>query len=87
MDAYYHVQPGMTAQHLKDIYGPPIRITTMDNHVQIYEYIERFTMGPAGATTVEARRYYFYVTDGKISGKRVVIANQPSFEPQLNELP
>lgn len=87
MESYYEIQPGMSADHLVSIYGQPISKTQMDNGTMVYVYQERLTMGTANSVTVSAKRYYFMIDDkGKIKSKKVVIANQPGYEPTLNDL-
>ena len=66
-------------------FGDPLNTYYRDNGDVIYEYIERFQLGLTQKRIVEAKRYYFTAKNGKIISKRIVVKNQPFFEP-MNEL-
>ena len=76
---------GMSEEALVKKYGHPLNTYCKDNGDVIYEYVERFQLGGATNNTIEARRYYFTIRNHKIMSKRMVIANQPAYEP-MNQL-
>ncbi|OGN61501.1 MAG: hypothetical protein A3F09_06120 [Chlamydiae bacterium RIFCSPHIGHO2_12_FULL_49_11] len=85
LDTYIEVQPGISADALTKAFGQPYNIYQRDDGVSIYEYIERFQMGP-GYRTVESRRYYFIVKENKVIGKQIRIYNQPGYVDPNNSI-
>lgn len=85
-ERFEEVNIGISEELLVKKYGPPLNIYHRDDGVTVYEYIERFNMGTAENRIVEARRYFFYVKEGKVVSKQMSIKNQPSFEP-MNQVP
>ena len=81
LEAFEETNIGMSEENLVKAYGEPLNKYHHDNGVTVYEYIERFNMGPAENRVVEARRYYFYIRDGKVISKQMSIKNQPAFQP------
>lgn len=81
LEAFEEANVGMSEENLVKTYGEPLNKYYHDNGVAVYEYIERFNMGPAENRVVEARRYYFYIRDGKVISKQMSIKNQPAYEP------
>ncbi len=85
LDTFQETHVGMSEELLVKTYGPPFNTYYKDNGIVVYEYIERFSMGSAEMRVVEARRYYFYIKDGKVVSKQMSVKNQPGYEP-MNEL-
>jgi hypothetical protein len=82
LQKYQETHVGMTEELLLKTYGYPLNITVKNSGVKIYEYVERFQVGATTTTTVEVRRYFFYIKDGKVISKQMSIRNQPAY--QLN---
>ncbi len=81
METFQEVDVGTTELDLRKKYGDPINTYHKTNGLTIYEYSERFTLGPLEQRVVEERRYYFYIRDGVVTSKRMIIRNPPPFEP------
>lgn len=80
-EAFQKANIGMSEENLVKTYGEPLNKHYHDNGIVVYEYVERFTMGAAEQRIVEARRYYFYIKEGKVISKQMAIKNQPPYEP------
>lgn len=65
---YTSVAVGSEVMSLKSLYGEPSTISKLDNGYEIYEYIQRVSLN---RETVEMRRYYFLIKDGKIINKKI----------------
>ena len=62
------VAVGSEVVALKGLYGEPSTISKLDNGYEIYEYIQRISLNKE---TIEMKRYYFLVKDGKIINKKI----------------
>jgi len=81
LQVFQEAEIGMSESQLIKTFGTPLNVYHREGGVVIYEYIERFAMGPHGRQIKEARRYYFFIREGKVVSKQMVIRNQPAFEP------
>ena len=81
METFQQVSVGTSEGDLRKTYGDPVKIYHKTNGLTIYEYFERFTLGPLEQRVVEERRYYFYIRDKVVTSKRMVIRNPSPFEP------
>jgi len=68
---------GTPVSTLEDHFGKPATIKSNGRRQQVYEYLERVNMG---TDTVQLRRYYFVITDGKVVGKYVRFSNDPAYQ-------
>ena len=86
LETFQETHIGMSEELLVKTYGEPLNRYYRDNgEVVIYEYVERFAMGTAEKNIVQARRYYFFVKEGKIISRQMAIKNQPAYD-QMNQL-
>lgn len=68
------IQLGDTIQSVKKRCGPPYTIREQGGNADVYEYIEWIYQG---TEIVQTRRYYLYITNGKVVGKHMRITNPP----------
>ena len=87
LESFQETNIGISEENLVKTYGPPLNIHHHDNGIVVYEYVERFTMGAAERRIVEVRRYYFYIKDGLVISKQMVIKNSPAYEPMNSVQP
>ena len=81
IETFHETHIGMSEELLVKTYGPPFNTYHQDNEVIVYEYVERFNMGAAEQRVVEARRYYFFIHEGKVVSKQMAIKNIPGYDP------
>jgi hypothetical protein len=81
LNTFQSIPTGTSEERLRKTYGAPLHIYHKANGLTVYEYSERFTLGPIENRVVEERRYYFYIRDGVVTSKQMVIQNPPAFEP------
>ena len=74
MDSYLQVENGETREQILQQFGEPVSIEMNDEGVEIFTYIERFSMNNQ---VVEARSYYFYIKDGVVVGKIANVVDRP----------
>ena len=83
-DGYSEVQVGMSAHEIESKFGKPYSIISKVGDQEIYEYIERLTMG---TQVVEQRRYYIVIAGGKVIGKYMKVSNPSPFEAIYSDEP
>ncbi|MCF7806204.1 MAG: hypothetical protein K9M07_04950 [Simkaniaceae bacterium] len=76
IDDFSNIQVGTSIQEVEKKYGKPIQTKKEGNRI-VYEYVERIKMG---TDTVEMRKYFFVVRDGKIVNKYVRYKNPPAYD-------
>ena len=81
---YATINLGMPISEVKTKYGPPYAIYSKDSNSDVYEYIERITLG---TQVIEQMRYYLIVSKGKITGKYVKVNTPPPFEAIYSDDP
>ncbi len=74
---FAEIEPGMSISEVEKSYGKPYQIHSRDGNSDIYEYIERITIGPQ---TVEQRSYYLIVANKKVVGKYMKYSTPPAFQ-------
>jgi outer membrane protein assembly factor BamE (lipoprotein component of BamABCDE complex) len=74
MKTYLPVENGETREEILKKFGEPVSIILRDDGVEIFKYIERFSLY---GEVVESRAYYFYIKDGKVIGKIAQIQDRP----------
>ena len=74
MDSYLKVENGETREDILQKFGEPVSIEMKDNGLEIFTYIERFSINQQ---IIEARYYYFYIKDGKVVGKIANVVDRP----------
>ena len=74
MKTYLPVENGETREQILEKFGEPVSITLRDDGVEIFKYIERFSLY---GEVVEARAYYFYIKDGIVIGKIAQVQDRP----------
>ena len=77
IESFQETHIGMSEEAVREKFGEPLNRYHRENHVVIYEYVERFQMNNR---VVEARRYYFVFKEGKLCSKQMTFKNQPAFE-------
>ncbi len=73
---YASINVGISIYEIKNKYGPPYAIHSKDSTSEVYEYIERITLG---TQIVEQMRYYLIVSKGKVIKKYIKINTPPTF--------
>lgn len=76
-NGYADVDIGMSSKSIEERFGKPYKIYSRGNETEIYEYIEKITMG---TQVIEQRRYYIVIERGKVSNKYIKLSNPPPFE-------
>ena len=74
---FSNIDIGTSIAQVEKKYGHPVRITSDQGERQVYEYIERISMG---TQLIEMRRYYIVVKGGKVVNKYVKYSNPPPYE-------
>ena len=83
-ERYADVQVGTSLTDLEKQYGKPFHIYSRGSNQETYEYIERIKVG---TETVEQRRYYIIISNGKVAGKYMKISTPPPFEAIYSDDP
>ncbi len=83
-DGYASINLGTPISEVKTKFGPPYAIYSKDSISEVYEYIERITLG---VQVIEQMRYYLVVSKGKVTGKYVKVNNPPPFEAIYSDDP
>lgn len=81
---FAEVEPGVPIKEVEKKYGKPYAVYSRDGNSDIYEYIERITMGPE---TVMQCRYYLIVSNGTVVGKYSKYSTPPAFEQIYSDDP
>ena len=82
-ESYAMVNTGTPISDIEKKYGKPIRIFSTDDG-EVYEYMERMLLG---RETLELRRYFFVVVDGKVKEKYFKFDNPPPYEAIYSDDP
>ena len=83
-DQYVGVSIGMNVSEVQQSFGKPYQIISRGHGEEIYQYIEKITMG---TEVIEQRSYYIVIQDGKVVGKYMKLSNPPPFEAIYSEDP
>lgn len=76
-ERFADIAHGTPIATIEEEFGYPVTIRSIGNNQQVYEYVERVTMGPQ---VVQQRVYFLLVKDGKVVGKYVRFINPPPYE-------
>ncbi len=76
-DRFVNIPTGTPIKEVVDRYGSPIEIRSIGKNQEVYQYSERITMG---TQTIQQRKYYLIVTDGKVVGKYTRFENPPPYQ-------
>lgn len=77
------IKVGTPISEVEKVYGKPLEVRH-DGDRTVYEYFERIQMG---TETIEMRKYYFVVKDGKIVNKFTRYRNQPGYDQIYSDNP
>jgi hypothetical protein len=75
MNGYLQVENGETRQQVIEEFGQPASIEVHDDGLEVLKYIEQLSIN---GEVVEVRYYYFYIRNGKVTGKLANIVDRPS---------
>lgn len=76
-DDFACIEIGAPIKEVVNCYGQPYSIRSRGADCDIYEYIEKIKMD---YLTIQQRRYYIVVTQGRVVGKYVKLDNPPPYE-------
>lgn len=81
MTTFQETSLGLSEKDLRRRFGMPVQVFYLENGLVAYQYIERIHGGPGYGSSVEGRRYYFTLKDGKVVSKQLVLKNKPPAAP------
>ncbi|MEX0961759.1 MAG: hypothetical protein WDZ28_02750 [Simkaniaceae bacterium] len=81
-DEFAAVDIGEPIEDVLNYFGQPYSIRSRGADCDIYEYIEKIKMD---YLTIQQKRYYFVVTNGRVVGKYVMLTNPPPYEQIYND--
>ncbi len=76
-EQFAEIDIGTPQEVVERQYGPPYAIHSHKHDSEILEYIERLDIG---TQTVQVKRYFLVVRDGKVIGKYVKVTNPPGYQ-------
>ncbi|OGN65539.1 MAG: hypothetical protein A2888_01275 [Chlamydiae bacterium RIFCSPLOWO2_01_FULL_28_7] len=82
-DEFHQVNISMSVDELIKIMGKPYSITKLEGGYLEYKYIERQT---AADRVLVERHYLFVIKDNKVTSKKQVDLNRPSYERDSYEM-
>ena len=76
-DRFAEISTGTPIKMVVERYGSPLEIRSIGKNQDLYQYSERITLG---AQTIQQRKYFLIVTDGKVVGKYTRFENPPPYQ-------
>jgi len=76
-EQFAEIDIGTPASVITKQYGPPYAIHCRKEGEEVYEYTERLNIG---TQTLQYKRYYLVMQDGKVIGKYVKVTNPPGYQ-------
>jgi hypothetical protein len=76
-DGFTSVEMGQPVSEMIAMHGKPMHIYSKGYDSQIYEYVERLSIG---TNVVQQRRYFIVVSNDRVVGKYMKFDNPPPFQ-------
>ncbi len=76
-ERFSDISTGTPIKNVVDRFGAPVEIRSIGKNQDLYQYNERITMG---TQTIQQRKYYLIVSDGKVIGKYSRFDNPPPYQ-------
>lgn len=76
-EQFAEIDIGTPTSVVTQTYGPPYAIHSRKEGEEVYEYMERLNIGNQ---TVQYKRYFLVMVDGKVIGKYVKVTNPPGYQ-------